>query len=142
MSSTTKRQNQVTFNNASELIGKICNSRFAYYNPHINDYSYKLRPVLIIGVEKEKMPCDITVLPVSKVSRQENIHEIYDYPLTKEEHSLLNLKYNPSFVRIHKITTIHTKDLSFQTNHQLDILYPEVYEEIREKLHDFSDGLF
>lgn len=142
MSSKTSQQSQVSFNNALELIGKLCDSRFAYFDRRSNNYKYKLRPVLVIGVEKEKLPCDITVLPVSKISRTENINENYDFPLTYEEHGLLNLKYDPSYVRIHKIATMHSKDLSFGTNHQLSIVYPETYSKIKEKLNEFSNGLF
>lgn len=100
-------------------------------------YKYKLRPVLIVGTEKDQLPCDITVLPVSKISRAENLNEEYDYPLTKVDHGLLRLKNDPSYVRIHKISTIHSKDLSFKTDHQLNILYPEAYASIKGKLNDF-----
>ncbi|KQL37592.1 hypothetical protein AN959_03460 [Psychrobacillus sp. FJAT-21963] len=138
----TNLKNQTISNNALELIGKLCDSRFAFFDNRAQEYKYKVRPVLVIGVEKDKLPCDITVLPVSKISREENISALYDYPLTKENHPLLKLKYDPSFVRIHKISTMHSKDLTFYTNSQLNVVYPDTYSEIEDKFKTYTSGLF
>ena len=137
MSSMTQRTVQSEQNSTNSLVGKICNSTYSYFDVREQKYKYKLRPVLIVGTEKDRLPCDITVLPVSKISRAENISVEYDYPLTKINHGLLRLKNDPSYIRIHKISTIHSKDLSFQTDHQLNILYPETYANIKGKLNDF-----
>lgn len=130
-------------NNAKELIGRLCDSRFRYYDLKEEKYKFKLRPILIIGIEKEKLPCDLTVLPVSKISKKKNRDERYDFPLTKEQYSELNLKYNPSFVRTHKITTIYSNDLSFEyTDYPFSELYPEEYAKIKEINREFFDALF
>lgn len=143
MSLKTNQTLQPSIKIAQDLIGKLCDSRFAYFDNKTQQYKYKLRPVLIIGVEKDKLPCDITVFPVSKVSRSENIHKDFDYPLTQEHHGSMNLKYDPSYVRVHKVTTIHSKDISFNyTNCCLSTDYPQVLKEIIEKFHEFSGSLF
>lgn len=130
-------------NKARKLIGRMCDSRFKYFDPKSRRYKFKLRPILIIGAEKELLPCDLTVLPVSKVSNVNNRDENYDYPLTKKKHSNLNLKYDPSYVRTHKVSTIHSKDLSFEyTDCSLADLYQEDYENIEKTYRTFSDNLF
>lgn len=144
MSSKTNQKTQLSsISKANDLIGKLCDSRFAYYDNRSKQYKYKLRPVLVIGVEKEKLPCDITVFPVSKVSREENIHKEFDFPLTKKNHSKLQLKYDPSYVRVHKVNTIHSNDLSFDyTDSSLNSEYPNAMSTISEKYKEFSESLF
>ncbi|BDH60160.1 hypothetical protein MTP04_02900 [Lysinibacillus sp. PLM2] len=142
MSSKTSQSTRYVITNAQELIGKLCDSRFAYYDHRAQEYKYKLRPVLIVGVERDKLPCDITVFPVSKISRQENIDKEFDYPLTQQKHKSLNLKYDPSYVRVHKVTTIHTNDLSFDyTNCNLNDNYPDTMSEILNKYKEFSSKI-
>lgn len=141
MSSMTQRTVQAGHSGTDFLVGKICDSTYAYFDKREQKYKYKLRPVLVVGIEKDQLPCDITVLPVSKISRVENLNEEYDYPLTNGNHGLLRLKNDPSYVRVHKISTIHSKDLSFKTDHQLNILYPEAYASIKRKLNDFAAKL-
>lgn len=142
MNLKTNQSTQHLITNAKELIGKMCDSRYAYFDPRTQSYKYKLRPVLIIGVEREKLPCDITVFPISKISKSENINKEYDYPITQENHKKIKLKYDPSYVRIHKISTIHSNDLSFDyTNYNLSEEYPETMSEILKKYKDFTSSI-
>ena len=130
-------------NNAKDLIGRLCDSRFPYFDPKSGTHKFKLRPVLVIGVERDFLPCDLTVLPVSKISKPENIDNDYDYQLTAKNHGKLKLKFDPSFVRTHKISTAHSKDLSFQhTDYSIRDLYEEDYQIIKEKFQKFSTELF
>lgn len=130
-------------NNSQDLIGKIFKSRFKYFDSKLSKVRFKVRPVLIIGVEREKTPCDLTVLPISKVSMKVNLNEDYDYEITKSEHGNLSLDQDPSYIRTHKVTTIHSQDLPH--NGMISSLkdsYPEDYKLIKDKFEKFSQGLF
>lgn len=130
-------------NSSSTLIGKACNSRFQYFNVRTGRMEFKLRPVLIIGAERSILPCDLTVLPISKVSNPINLDSNYDYPLESEEHKSLNLKYYPSYIRTHKVSTINSRDLNFDTlNASIKDDFPENYATIKSKFEEFSRNLF
>ena len=62
----------------SRLIGHIYSSKFQFYNIKTHQVEFKNRPVLIIGIEKDTGPCDLTVLPLSSVSKKENLLPKYD----------------------------------------------------------------
>lgn len=130
-------------NKSSSLIGKICSVRFQFFDSKAGRLRFKLRPALIIGVERDILPCDLTILPISKISHQHNIHPDFDHPLTHSDHNALGLRDDPSYVRTHKISTAHSKDLSFDSvNSSLVELYPEDYETIKGKHEKFSSTLF
>jgi len=130
-------------NNSQVLIGKIFKSRFKYFDSRQSKVLFKIRPVLIIGVEREKTPCDLTVLPISKVSLKVNLNEDYDYEITKSQHEKLSLDQDPSYIRTHKVTTIHSQDLPHNgLISSLKDSYPEDYELIKKKFEEFSQGLF
>lgn len=130
-------------NKSHHLIGKIYKSRFSYYDPRSRSYKFKRRPLLIVGAEKEILPCDLTVLPISKISVDSNLHEEFDVKLTEQEHENLKLNHDPSYVRTHKITTIYSLDLVHNGEiSSLKDLYPKVYEEIKEKFESFPVSLF
>ncbi|MCJ8008885.1 hypothetical protein ACFFF5_10145 [Lederbergia wuyishanensis] len=130
-------------NKSHHLIGKIYKSRFSYFDPRTRGYKFKRRPLLIVGAEKETLPCDLTVLPISKISVSSNIHDAFDIKLTKQDHENLNLTHDPSYVRTHKMTTIYSLDLIHNGEiSSLKDLYPKVYEEIKEKFEGFAISLF
>lgn len=128
---------------SSSLIGKYQFSNYSYYNVRTGRMEFKYRPMLIIGAERPTLPCDLTVLPVSKISHSRHIHAEFDYKLSKAEFEKCNLTYDPSYIRTHKIATISSSDLS--TNKpSVDFAreYPEKYEEIAELYQKFSNKLF
>lgn len=130
-------------NNSAELIGKIYKSRFQYFDNISSSVKFKRRPVLIIGVEKETLPCDITILPISKISVQHNIDGEYDYKVTKQNHENLNLDYDPSYIRTHKISTIYSRDLVDQGEiSSMKDAYADDYQSIKEKVEKFASELF
>lgn len=130
------------YSNPADLIGKICNNSIRLFDNRHRKYVYKVRPVLIIGTEKDVLPCDLTVFPISKVSRKHNLHEKFDYPLTKKDHGLTNLNFDPSYVRIHKITTINSSELRYTLNCNFSDLYAGDYQNIKELYEDFAESLF
>lgn len=130
-------------NKSQGLIGKIYDSRFLFFDPRVGKYKFKKRPILIIGAEKTTLPCDLTVLPISKVSVKSNLNSDYDIKLTKQEHGNLDLLYDPSYVRTHKVTTIYSLDLAHNGERaSLKDMYPETYNKIKDSFERFSNELF
>lgn len=127
-------------NNSRKLIGKMYISRFKFFNTKTNTIELKRRPVLIIGVEKDLTPCDITVFPISKVSVSANINLEFDHKLTATNHQKLNLPFDPSYVRTHKVNTIHSGDL-VRDICSVEDLYPADYQSIMGKFEIFTNGL-
>ncbi len=97
--------------------------------------------MLAIGVEKDSLPCDVTMLPISKISYRENIHADYDKKLDRECKEL-NLTVTPSYIRVHKVTTVYSKDIHSIEVSDLKERFPELYNEIKELFKSFSDTLF
>lgn len=130
-------------NNSSRLIGRACNSRFQYFNVKTGKLDFKLRPVLIIGAERDILPCDLTVLPISKVSNPINLDPKYDYALTLPDHQSLRLKYYPSYVRTHKVSTISSRDLNFNSlDCSIKNDFPTDYQNIKDNFNDHAENLF
>lgn len=127
-----------------ELIGQIHYSKFQYYDAKSHKLKFKQRPVLIIGVEKENGPCDLTVLPVSSISKQENIIPYFDIEIPRVEYPLIELsdRYAISYCRTSKISTVNSFDIGKKILCQLDEIYPELYDHIRKKHIDFQQTLF
>lgn len=72
--------------------------------------SFKVRPVLIFGCEKESFQTDFTVLPVSSVTNKDHLHAEYDINIGKLTCSnLKNIKAD-EFLRVHKPTTINSNE--------------------------------
>lgn len=80
---------------------------------------FKKRPVLVIGKADN---CDYIVLPVSRITRSENIDSHYDLPMEVLDYPLMNLTAK-SYIRTHKQTVLHKNELikeitDFKKNYQ------------------------
>lgn len=129
-------------NKPSFYIGKIIYSRFPYFNVKTNKKSYKSRPVLIIGTEREAYPCDFNVFPVSKISNKRYLDDNYDIELNAADCKKLNLTEIPSFIRVHKQSVISSNDMSKNILNDLSEVCPDIYETIKEKHSEYSETLF
>lgn len=89
------------------MIGNACVSLVKYYDTKTNHLAFKKRPILIIGIADSS---DYVALPISKVSKQENIDPVYDYPLEIASFPLLNLQFK-SYVRTHKQFIINNGEI-------------------------------
>lgn len=118
------------------MIGKICVSTFPYYDSIKNKKSFKKRPVLVIGGPRNH---DYTVLPISSVSRSENIDAEFDIKVTPQSHPELQLK-KVSYIRVHKQTIVHESDLR-GTIADMRTDSEELYLEIMEKLEIFNASI-
>ncbi|MEK0177229.1 hypothetical protein WN867_09390 [Tetragenococcus halophilus] len=127
--------------NNRDLIGQIKISRFPYYNNKKGNTDFKSRPILIIGVEKEVGPCDLTVLPVSSITNQKNIIFDYDIKLDINKYPLLSLK-NTSYCRTSKVSTVSSHEVSKRTICNLKDTYPDIYEVINNAYDMYQSTLF
>ena len=119
--------------NSKIMIGKICIAIFPFYDIKLKKNLYKQRPVLIIG---EAINNDYTILPVSTITKKENIDIYYDIAIDPERYPKLNLdKY--SYIRTHKQTVIY-KDMIKGEISDLKEEYLEIYSDILNKLKEFN----
>ncbi|MCJ0914290.1 MULTISPECIES: hypothetical protein [Mammaliicoccus] len=131
-------------NTPRDLINKIVYASFPYFDLKTNKKGYKLRPVLIIGAEKDCFECDLTMLPISTVSNKVNLHSIYDVNIGLLECPSLHSSYKEiCYVRTHKQSTVYSKDIvTSKKFDDLSITYQEKLEEIKFKVSEFNKTLF
>lgn len=92
-------------------VGKVCWSVFPYYDAANRSMSFKRRPVLIVGDESEN---DYTVLPISSITRRENLNPEYDVEVDPLRYPLLGLSRR-SYVRTHKQIPVHKAEIVSET---------------------------
>ncbi|MCI9213169.1 MAG: type II toxin-antitoxin system PemK/MazF family toxin [Ruminococcus sp.] len=95
--------------------------------------SFKRRPVLIIGGPRNN---DYTILPVSTITRKENIDPDFDVKVEPEQYPNINLD-RISYIRTHKQTIVHQSSLSKEIG-DLKTEYEELYLLVLEKLEEFN----
>ena len=88
------------------------------------------------------MPCDFTAFPISKVSASQNVDPVHDIKVAKEHYPKLSLNAAVSYIRVHKIQTIHSSQLSIGIQSSLSEDCPDLYAEVKAAYRDFSGGLF
>lgn len=127
-----------------ELINKIVYTSFPYFDIHSKKKKYKSRPVLIIGAEKKKFECDLTMLPISSVSKKEHLNSNFDINIgLKECPDLKCITQDECYVRTHKQSTVHSKDIiTSKKFDDLEVVYSEKIVEIKEKSQEFNRTLF
>ena len=111
------------------MIGKLYTCTVEYYNAKERRLAWKGRPILIIGEPRNN---DYTVLPVSTISKKENLDVGFDIEINPAVYSALGLN-KVSYVRTHKQMTVHYAKLGHFIG-DLRSHYPELFEEIMQKL--------
>jgi possible gp28 protein len=117
--------------------GCIYTVAFRYYDIKTNKTRIKQRPFLIIKEEKSKTPIDLTVLPVSSITHKDRIDPYYDIAIDSKIYSQLNLNKSLSYIRTHKIQTVNEKDLICKICDNCNVIYPDLYDEIKQKVSEF-----
>ena len=131
---------------SSEFIGKICKTLTRFKNPRTGKTGFKSRPCLVIGVEKKDSnisSVDYTVLPISKISKRENINDHYDHEVEKISYPDLNLTENTSYIRTHKQTVINGRDMitdSFISDVKSE--YPDLFSDVMSKFNNWNTKLY
>jgi len=118
------------------VIGKSYVSIFKYYDSAKAKMSLKKRPVLIVGKADDT---DYIVLPISRVSKRENLDEYYDVLLSPDAVPKLNLTQH-SYVRTHKQSVVNIVELYREiTDFKKD--YMDIYLDIISKMEEFQKNL-
>lgn len=127
-----------------QLINKIVYSRFPYFDIKNNKKSFKLRPVLLIGNEKETFQTDFTAFPISTVSNKEHLNQNYDIDIGKKLcPKLKTITKNECYVRVHKPTTVSSLDINRDIKFEdLSTIYVDKYNDILDAWKDFNSTLF
>lgn len=118
------------------MLGWICSSTTPYYDAKTGRNAFKQRPVLVIS---KLISNDYTVLPISTVSKRENLHFFYDIKVEPMLYPRLRL-HKESFIRVHKQTTVHQAAVVRKISN-LKTEYPDLYSLVLERLSEYNTNL-
>lgn len=118
------------------MIGEIRKVFLSYFDVKTNKNSFKSRPALIIAKADDT---DYVVLPVSSITRRENVNALYDVEVDPAVYPLLGLR-NLSFVRTHKQTIANLASIGDMIG-DMKGSYEDLYLEILEKRAEFSKNI-
>lgn len=114
-------------------IGDTYISVFKFYDAKKGKMGFKKRPVLVIGKADDT---DYVVLPISRVTKRENLDLIYDIEVEKEKFPLMNLKEN-SYIRTHKQAVLNKGDLIHKVVN-IKSEYSSLYHLVIKNVEDFQ----
>lgn len=117
-------------------IGEAYVSVFKFYDTKKGKMSFKKRPVLVIGKADDT---DYVVLPISRVTKKENLDLVYDIEIEKEKFPLMNLKEN-SYIRTHKQTVLNKGDLIYKMIN-IRSEYSNLYHKVIKNVENFQAEL-
>lgn len=115
------------------MIGTIRKVRTPFYDVRSDQMGFKSRPGLIIANADTN---DYVVLPVSRVTRSENINPIYDVKIDPALFPALNLNA-VSYIRTHKQTVVNRAQILDEISN-LKATYEDLYLDILQKREEFS----
>ena len=115
------------------MIGKICTILSPFYDSENQKKAFKKRPALVIAGPRNN---DYIILPVSSVSKKENLDNEYDIKIDPEKYPDLKLK-KVSYIRTHKQTTVHRAEI-LGTISSLKEDYKDLYEKVIETWSEFQ----
>lgn len=115
------------------MIGKVYTSLMKYYNSIERRNKVKARPVLIISDLRNN---DYTVLPVSSVTKKENLDNDFDVEISPAKYPLLNI-HHISYIRTHKQLTVHMGSLGKEIS-DLKKEYPDLFLDIMAKREQWN----
>lgn len=127
---------------SNDFVGCIYSVAFRYYNNQTNQMDVKVRPFLILKAEKEDLPCDFSALPISKVTNKQNLSARFDVEIPNAKYGNLFLREPISYIRTHKIQTVHSTDFKNKICNDLRSIYPELSDQVRELVKEYVDDIF
>lgn len=117
------------------MIGKICISAFKYYDSAKHRMAFKGRPVLIIG---QADAGDYVALPISRVTKRENLDEHFDYEMKPEDYAESALQLSEvSFIRTHKQAVLNAGDITKEVI-DLKAEFPDVFTQVIDLVEEFQ----
>lgn len=120
------------------MIGEIRKALTPFFDTTQGKLRIKGRPVLILA---KADPSDYVVLPVSRVTKKEHLHPIYDIKVDPAEYPASGLDCI-SYVRTHKQTVVHQAvigDLVGNLKANYEDLYLDILEKQEQFSHDITD---
>lgn len=118
------------------MIGKAYVSTFPFYDNKAHKMSFKNRPVLIVGQADSN---DYVILPISRITNQNNIDSYYDVLLEPADVPLMKLKQR-SYVRTHKQSIVHNGELTKEIA-DFRNAYSDKYLDIISRMEEFQKKL-
>lgn len=118
------------------IIGEIRKTITPFYDKIQGKMSTKSRPALIIAQADTD---DFVVLPVSRITKQNNRDATYDIEINPVEYPLLNLNA-VSYIRTHKQTVIHRAEIGDLIG-ELKLNYNDLFLQILELRERFSNEI-
>lgn len=97
----------------------------------------KNRPALIISDARNN---DYTILPLSTISRKENIDSEYDIKIDKLAYPALGLNKD-CYIRTHKQQTAHKSNIGKLIG-DLKSSYPDLFDDVMLHLAQFNEEIF
>lgn len=115
------------------MIGGVYLSIVDFYDTKLQRTSRKTRPVLIVDGPHEN---DYIVLPISTITKRQNLNPYYDILIPPQDRVTLNLP-KECFIRTHKQVPIHGGSLhKLIGNMKSDI--PDLYIDAIAKMEEFQ----
>lgn len=118
------------------MVGKIHVILTQYYDLRTRKNKTKARPALIIGEQRNN---DYTVLPISSVSKRENLDADYDVEISPQKYPRLNIDHT-SYVRTHKQLPVHRANVGKELS-DMKGNYPNLFLSILEKRDQWNNLL-
>jgi len=118
------------------MIGKAYWATFKYYDSSLHKMAFKKRPILIIGQADEK---DYVVLPISRVTKKENLDSRYDFEMQIVDYPALSLKA-VSYIRTHKQAIANVGELA-DCIADFKEEYPDAYLSVLALVEEFQKEL-
>lgn len=118
------------------MIGKVFLTMIDFYNTKSGRTERKIRPVLIVGGPNEN---DYTVLPISTITRRENVNCYYDIPVPAQDRAALSLN-RECFIRTHKQLTVHQGSLIREIGDMRNDA-PDLYIDAICKMDEFQKSI-
>lgn len=117
------------------MIGEIRKTFTPHYDVTTRKTIFKSRPALVIAQADN----DYIVLPISRVTRRQNLDPVYDIEVDPACYPMLNLTA-VSYVRTHKQTTIHRGHIG-DLIANMQSCYENLYLEVLTKREQFSEEI-
>lgn len=115
------------------MIGEIRKALTPFYDLRAQRMSFKSRPALLIAKADD---FDYVALPVSSITRRENLNPTYDIEIDPAAYPNLNLRA-VSYARTHKQTIVNAREIGGLISNMAKE-YPDLYLSILEKREEFS----
>lgn len=118
------------------MIGEVHLSVVNFYDSSTRTTRRKTRPVLIVGGPRNN---DYTILPISTITRRENVDKTYDIPISPSDRAILSLD-RECFIRTHKQSPAHQAEIGKKLSDMKADL-PDLYMDALTKMEQFQKSL-